>query len=101
IGNRPADKQQGDQKADTKESAQPHVRGFASRIVLLRSDENHAGIGATETEGVREGRANLAWLCLLRCEIDVAAIRRILKIEGRRRHLVADSEDREDRLDGT
>ena len=64
-----------------------------------RLREDQRGVGAAEAEGVGQGVADRPLLRLVRHQIDVAACRRIIEIEGRRHDAVAHGQDREDGLD--
>src|SRR5690606_27482279 len=61
--------------------------------------EDEAGIRAAEAEGVGQRVADRPFLRLLGHEIDVAARRRVVEVQRRRAHAVADRHDRENGLD--
>src|ERR1051326_4585653 len=61
--------------------------------------EDQRRIGATEAERVRQDGVDLALPRLVRHEVDRGLDRRVVEIDGRWRHVVADGENREDCLD--
>src|SRR5438874_3629968 len=64
-----------------------------------RACENQRRVGSAEAEGIGEHVPHAALLRLPWHQIDVAGRRGIVEVQGRRHYPVADSEDREDRLD--
>src|SRR5579871_376231 len=69
----------------------------SARVVGVREDQR--GVGAAETERVRQCIGDLALARHLGDEVDVAGRGRVFQIEGRRHDAVAQGENREDRLD--
>src|SRR5712691_11747344 len=63
-----------------------------------RTTEDQRCISAAEPERVRQHVVDPALPRLVRHEVDVAGGRRIVEVEGRRDHIVAQRQDREYRL---
>src|SRR5262249_15132602 len=66
---------------------------------LAHEAEDERGVGTAEAEGVRERVAHRPLLCFVGYEIDIAAGRGVVEVQGRRHDPVAQRQDREDRLD--
>src|SRR5690606_38458659 len=64
---------------------------LAKSVDLL---EDHRGVGAAEAEAVGHGDIDLPGLALVRDQVDRRLHLRIVQIYGRRRHLIADGQDR-------
>src|SRR5258708_3079409 len=61
--------------------------------------ENNRAIGAAEAEGVRQRDIDFHLACRVRHIVEIAVRTRIVEVDGRRNHTVADRKQREDRLD--
>src|SRR5690606_13958310 len=68
------------------------------RFPLRRRREDQAGVGSAKAEGVRHHRPERLLLRLMRHEVEVATLRRVLEIERRRYHAITQRQDREDRF---
>src|SRR3954466_4014337 len=75
------------------------VESHASNALIGRTLYHKRGVGASKTERVRQRHIDLAPARLLRDEVDRRLDRRIVEIDGRRRDVVADRQDAENRLD--
>ena len=62
--------------------------------------EDQRGVGAAEAEGIGQRDVDLLLPCAaVRHQVDRRLHRRVVEVDGRRRDVVADGEQREDRLD--
>src|SRR3984957_16087633 len=61
--------------------------------------QDHGRVGAPETERIRERDIDLAFARRLRHEINRRFYRRVVKIDGWRRDIIANRKDTEDRLE--
>src|SRR6056297_2931049 len=77
------------------------VSAFAAtwRTGSPRLAEHQRGVGAAEAEGVRQRDPDVPLHRLQRREVDLALDRGVLEVQRRRRHLVAQRQQAEDRLD--
>src|SRR5437868_6303805 len=69
------------------------------RILRHRAPKDERRVGAAETERVRQHEVDIAPARLMRHEIDRRFDRWLVEIDGGRRNLIAQRENREDRLD--
>src|SRR5437868_13784621 len=63
------------------------------------SPDDHGRVGASETERIRQRDVDFAFARYFWHEIDGGLHRRIVKIDGRRRDVVTNRKNRENRLD--
>src|ERR1043166_1272784 len=74
----------------------PRPRPAAS---IPNSLEHQGGVRPPKTEGIRQGDPDFAPFGRLWDQIDPGFHRRIVEIDRRRRHLIADRKNRKNRLD--
>src|SRR5882762_5047637 len=74
------------------------VESHARNALIGRTLYHKGGVGASKTERVRQRHIDLALARLLRDEVDRRLDRRLVEIDGRRRDVVADRQNAENRL---
>src|SRR4030081_4005245 len=76
------------------------ICGGRTAGALIHGAEHQRGVGPPETEGIRQHGVDLPLLRLVGHEVAWGVERRIVEIDGGRRDVVANRQNREDRLDG-